>query len=77
VQNQYYQPIQGAQVGVTETLPDGSTQFYRLTETNEIGLSQLSLNVPNLEKKAVVRLKADVTINGEEAAGNGWFRIWW
>jgi len=77
VQNQYYQPIQGAQVGVTETLPDGSTQFYRLIETNEIGLSQLSLNVPNLEKKAVVRLKADVTINGEEAAGNGWFRIWW
>ena len=77
VQNQYFQPLQGAQVGITETLPDGSSQFYRLTETNEIGLSQLTLNAPNLETKSVVKLKAEVTLNGLEAAGNGWFRIWW
>jgi hypothetical protein len=77
VQNQYLQPMQGAQVGVTVTLPDGSSQFYRLSETNEYGVSQMTLDVPNLSMQSIVQLKADVTIGGEEANGNGWFRIWW
>jgi hypothetical protein len=77
VQNQYLQAMQGAQVGVTVTLPDGSSQFYRLPETNEYGISQLTLAMPNLDPQSVVQLKADVTIGGEEATGNGWFRIWW
>jgi hypothetical protein len=77
VQNQYLQPMQGAQVGLTVTLPDGSSQFYRLSETNEYGVSQLTLAVPNLNAQSVVQLKAEVTINGEDATGNGWFRIWW
>ena len=77
VQNQYLQAMQGAQVGVTVTLPDGSSQFYRLSETNEYGVSQLTFTVPNLDAQSVVQLKADVTIGGEEAQGSGWFRIWW
>jgi hypothetical protein len=77
VQNQYLQPMQGAQVGLTVTLPDGTSQFYRLSETNEYGVSQVQLTVPNLEAQSVVQLKADISINGEEAAGNGWFRVWW
>jgi hypothetical protein len=77
VQNQNLQPMQGAQVGVTVTLPDGTSQFYRLPETNEYGVSNLLLTVPNLNAQSVVQLKADVTIGGEEASGNGWFRIWW
>lgn len=77
VQNQNLQAMQGAQVGVTVTLPDGSSQFYRLPETNEYGVSNLTLSVPSLSAQSVVQLKADVTIGGEEATGNGWFRIWW
>ena len=77
VQNQYIQAMQGAQVGMTVTLPDGSSQFYRLPETNEYGVSQMTLPVPNLNAQSVVQLKAEVTIGGEEAAGSGWFRIWW
>lgn len=77
VQNQYLQALQSAQVGLTVTLPDGSSQFYRLDETNEYGVSQAILTVPNLSAQSIVQLKADVTINGEEASGNGWFRVWW
>jgi hypothetical protein len=77
VQSQNLQAMQGAQVGVTVTLPDGTSQFYRLPETNEYGVSNLALTVPNLSAQSVVQLKADVSIGGEEATGNGWFRIWW
>lgn len=77
VQNQYMQALPGAQVGLTVILPDGSTQFYRLPETNPYGYSQQALTVPNLSAQTVVQLKADVTIGGESAEGSGWYRIWW
>jgi len=77
VQDQYLRAMPKAQVGLTVTFPDGTTQFLRLSETNEYGVSQVSFDVPNLAVQSVVKLKAEVSIRGEEATGNGWFRIWW
>jgi hypothetical protein len=77
VQDQYLRAIPQAQVGVTVTLPDGTNQFFRLAETNEYGVSQFSFTVPNLDVRSVVEIKTEVTVRGESASGNGWFRIWW
>lgn len=77
VQNQYLQAMPGAQVGLTITLPDGTSQFYRLPETNQYGFSQITLPVPSLDAQSVVQLNAEVTIDGESAEGSGWYRIWW
>lgn len=77
VQDQYLRAMPKAQVGLTVTFPDGTTQFLRLSETNEYGVTQVSFDVPNLTVQSVVRLKAEVSIRGEEATGTGWFRIWW
>lgn len=77
VQDQYLRAMPKAQVGLTVTFPDGTTQFLRLSETNEYGVTQVSFDVPNLAVQSVVRLKAEVSIRGEEATGTGWFRIWW
>lgn len=77
VQDQYLRAMSKAQVGLTVSFPDGSTEFFRLNETNEYGVSQVSFDVPNLAVQSVVQLKAEVSIRGESAIGNGWFRIWW
>jgi hypothetical protein len=77
VQDQYLRAMAKAQVGLTVTFPDGSTEFFRLSETNEYGVSQVSFDVPNLPVQSVVQMKAEVSIRGETAIGNGWFRIWW
>ncbi len=77
VQDQSLKAIPQTQVGITVTLPDGTSEFYRLPETNEYGVSQLSFLVPNYAAQSVIRLKAEVTIRGETAFGSGWFRIWW
>jgi hypothetical protein len=77
VQDHNLLPIAGAQVGVTLYYPDGSKQFYRLTETNEFGISQFSFQVDQLEVRTVVNVVADVNIRGESSIGKTWFRIWW
>lgn len=77
VQDQYLNAIPQAQVGVTVSQPDGTSEFYRLTETNEYGVSQFSFVVTDLPIQSVVSLKAEVTVRGETANGSGWFRIWW
>lgn len=77
VQDQYLRAMPKAQVGLTVAFPDGSSEFFRLSETNEYGVSQVSFDVPNLSVQSVVQLKAEVSIRGESATGNGWFRIWW
>jgi hypothetical protein len=77
VQDQYLNAIPQAQVGLTVTLPDGTSEFFRLTETNEYGVSQFSFIVPDMDVQSTVNLKAEVSIRGETATGSGWFRIWW
>jgi len=77
VQDQYLRAMPKAQVGLTAIFPDGTTEFFRLSETNEYGVSQVTFDVPGLAIQSVVTLKAEVTIRGEMATGTGWFRIWW
>jgi hypothetical protein len=76
-QDQFLRPIENAQVGVTLYFPDNSKEFYRLTETNEFGISQFTFSTGNLPIKSVVNVEAEVNIRGEFATGKTWFRIWW
>lgn len=76
-QDQYLRPLEGAQVGVTLLFPDGTSEFYRLNETNEFGISQFSFNAADLPAQSVVNVKAEITLRGEEAAAISWFRLWW
>ena len=76
-QDQYLRPLEGAQVGVTLSFPDGKSEFYRLTETNEYGISQFTFNVANLPMRSVVNVEAEITLRGESSTGTSWFRLWW
>ncbi len=77
VQDQYLRAVDGVQVGVTLYFPDGSTEFYRLPETNEYGISQFSFTSPSLPVRSTINLTAEIAIRGESASGKSWFRIWW
>ncbi|MCX6056239.1 MAG: hypothetical protein NTZ74_15255 [Chloroflexi bacterium] len=76
-QDQYFQPLQNTQVGVTLYFPDETKEFYRLAETNEFGISQLTFTTGNLPVRTVVNIEAEINIRGEFATGKTWFRIWW
>lgn len=76
-QDQYLRPLDGAQVGVTLSFPDGKSEFYRLTETNEYGISQFTFNVGNLPMRSLVNVEAEITLRGESSTGTSWFRLWW
>lgn len=77
IQDQNLAPVANAQVGVTLYYPDGSKQFYRLTETNEFGISQFSFQVDDLAVRTIVNVVAEINIRGESVSGKTWFRIWW
>lgn len=77
VRDQYTRAIEGAQVGVTLSFPDGSREFYRLPETNEQGISQFTFTTADLPVRSVVSILAEVSIRGEHGSGRSWFRIWW
>jgi hypothetical protein len=76
-QDQYLRPIENAQVGVTLYFPDGSKEFYRSSETNEFGISQLSFSTGFLPVRSVVHIEAEISARGEFATGETWFRLWW
>ncbi|OJX43758.1 MAG: hypothetical protein BGO78_13245 [Chloroflexi bacterium 44-23] len=75
--DQYQQPMTGAVVGVTATMPDGRDSFFRLPETDAFGLSTFELLVGDLEPRDVVLLNALVTTPYGSSTGESWFRIWW
>lgn len=77
VTDQYKQPIPGALVGVTISLPDGRECFFRLPETDLAGISSLELTVGDLPPRDIVRIEAQVSTGGEPVKGLTWFRIWW
>ena len=77
VQDKYLRPVANAQVGVTLYFPDGSKTFYRLSETNEFGISQIVFAVDGVELRTVMNVTAEINIRGESATGKTWFRIWW
>ncbi len=76
-QDQFLRPLDGAQVGVTLAFPDGTTEFYRLNETNEFGISQFTFNAANLPTRSVVNVQAEINLRGETSTGISWFRLWW
>ena len=77
VTDQYQQPIAGALVGVTISLPDGRDCFFRLPETTSSGISSMELTVGDLPPRDIVRIEAEVSTGGEPVNGKTWFRIWW
>lgn len=76
-QDKFLRPLDGAQVGVTLSFPDGTSEFYRLNETNEFGISQFTFNVANLPVRSVVNVQAEINLRGEISNGTSWFRLWW
>ena len=77
VQDQYFRPMAKSQVSVTLTYPDQTEEIYRLTETNEFGISQFSFPVPQFKVGEVISVQATITLRGETAKGSTWFRVWW
>lgn len=77
IQDIYQRPIEGAQVEITLSYPNGTSELYRLPGTNEFGVSQFSFTTPDLPVKSVVNVKAEINIRGETGGGNSRFRIWW
>lgn len=77
VQDKFLKPMPGAQVGVTIYYPDEDKEFYRLGETNELGVSRFTFPVGNYESKSTIFVEAEATLRGETGKGKTWFRIWW
>lgn len=77
VQDQYLRPIPNAEIGVTLFFPDGTKEFFRLSESNDKGISQFSFTTGNLPEQSVVNIQAEVSVRGEIASGRSWFRFWW
>lgn len=77
VQDMYLRPIEAAQVEVTLSYPNGTTELYRLPGTDENGISRFTFTTADLPARSIVYLKAEVTMRGESGIGRSWFRIWW
>ncbi len=77
VKDQFQQPVSGAVIGVTATMPDGRDFFFRLPESNSSGLSTFELLIGDYSARDVVLISALVTTPGGSATGESWFRIWW
>jgi hypothetical protein len=77
VQDQYFRPMAKSQVSVTLTYPDQTEEIYRLTETNEFGISQFSFPVPQFKVGEVISVQATITLRVETSKGSTWFRVWW
>lgn len=76
-QDQYLRPIEGAQVGVTMSYPNGTAESFRLPDTNEFGVSQFTFTTVTLPVRSEVKIRAEISIRGESSAGKAWFRMWW
>ena len=77
VQDMYLRPIEAAQVDVTLSFPNGTTERHRLPGTDENGISRFTFITADLPARSIVYLKAEVAIRGESGVGRSWFRIWW
>jgi hypothetical protein len=77
VQDMYLRAIEAAQVEVTVSFPNGTSERYHLPVTNEFGISRFIFTTADLPARSIVYLKAEVTIRGESGTGKSWFRIWW
>lgn len=77
VMDQSLKPLSGAWVKVEVLWPDGSTGIYRPADTNENGISQMTVNSGNFTANQIVQIRVTSTYNGETAEASTWFRLWW
>lgn len=77
VKDAYQQPISGAVVGLTATMPDGKEFFFRLPETDSHGISTLELMVADFPPGSVVVLEALINTPDGTTTATSWFRLWW
>lgn len=77
VLDQSLKPLAGAQVKVEILWPDGSTGIYRPADTNENGISQMTVNSGSFKANQIVRIRVTSSYNGEAAEASTWFRLWW
>lgn len=72
-------PVSNAWVTVWVMLPDESYQAYRPADTNEDGITSLTLppfNMSSLQFNDIVQIQAEVQKSGNYGVGRSWFRIW-
>ncbi len=78
VQNQTFQPVEGALVTLSMQLPNGQVITSRLDETKVNGLTQTDLQVGAFKPNDIVRVSVSVNLpQGPSAAASTCFRIWW
>jgi hypothetical protein len=78
VQNQFFQPVQGALVMAAIKYPDGQVVNQRLPETDINGVTTMTLPVGNYSPNQMVGVEVNVKISqGPSAIANTYFRIWW
>lgn len=72
------QPVQGAAIGVSVTMPGGGQpEFYRPPVTDQNGISTFTFKVGSAAAKQIVQLEVVATSLDLESQTNTWFRIWW
>jgi hypothetical protein len=77
VQDQAFQPVEGAFVTMSVYYPDGSQYDVRAPATNADGISHNSFQVPEMPVNSVVRVEAKITYQTSTADATTWFRSWW
>lgn len=79
IYDQFHQPLEGAQVMVTVTYPDGRTEKFRPSRlTNAKGLATAVFNIEQVKPNQVIEVTVDASIaNGPTGQSSTWFRTWW
>lgn len=78
VQDAQFLPIQGANLQVVLTFPDGAQQSFRPELSNQNGISELRFPIPNTyQVDDVVKISVEAEYQGGKAQATTWFRIWW
>jgi hypothetical protein len=77
VQDQNLNPVNGANINVRITQPDGQVDVYRPSVSNSSGISTLKFEVGDMDINQVIQVQVEVDYKGFSAAASTWFRIWW
>lgn len=73
----YRKPVEGAQIWVYVTAPDGSVTDYRAPDSDAGGISILTFPVGQHNPNDVLEVEVQISAGGETAATKTWFRIWY
>ena len=77
VQDQDFEPVEGAIIGVAIHLPDGTQEFFRAPTSNADGISQITFAVGDWYEQDIIEIDVNVSYKKLEAHTTSWFRIWW